>query len=97
MTAIEVTHHAAASRFESTVDGLLCRADYQLVDGVMRMTHTEVPSHWPAAASPPRWWRPPWRTPTRSRGRSSRGARTCAPTCSATPTRRHLLPPGFRL
>ena len=44
MTAIDVTHHAAASRFECTVDGLLCRADYQLVDGVMRMTHTEVPA-----------------------------------------------------
>jgi predicted GNAT family acetyltransferase len=44
MTAIDVTHNAAASRFETTVDGLLCRADYQLVDGVMRMTHTEVPS-----------------------------------------------------
>ena len=32
MTAIDVSHHAAASRFECTVDGLLCRADYQLVD-----------------------------------------------------------------
>lgn len=43
MTPIEITHNAAASRFESTVDGLDCHADYQLVDGVMRMTHTLVP------------------------------------------------------
>jgi uncharacterized protein len=41
---IEVRHNAAASRFESTVDGLLCRADYRLEDGVMRMFHTEVPA-----------------------------------------------------
>jgi len=44
MPATDVTHNAAASRFETTVDGHLCRADYQLVDGVMRMTHTEVPA-----------------------------------------------------
>lgn len=43
MPAIDVTHHAAASRFETTIDGLNCHADYHLVDGVMRMTHTEVP------------------------------------------------------
>jgi hypothetical protein len=41
--AIEVRHHAAACRFEATVDGLLCYADYALVDGVMRIHHTEVP------------------------------------------------------
>ena len=41
--AIEVRHHAAASRFEATVDGLLCFADYALVDKVMRIHHTEVP------------------------------------------------------
>jgi len=41
--AIEVRHHAAASRFEATVDGLLCFADYALVDDVMRIHHTEVP------------------------------------------------------
>lgn len=44
MTDFAITHNAAASRFETTVDDLLCRADYQLVDGVMRMTHTGVPS-----------------------------------------------------
>ncbi|MEP7180714.1 MAG: GNAT family N-acetyltransferase [Betaproteobacteria bacterium] len=41
---IDVRHNAAASRFEAVVDGLLCRADYALVDGVMRMHHTEVPA-----------------------------------------------------
>jgi uncharacterized protein len=40
---IEIRHNAAASRFEATVDGMLCHADYQLVDGVMRMNHTAVP------------------------------------------------------
>jgi len=40
---IEVRHNAAASRFEAEVDGELCRADYQLVDGVMRINHTGVP------------------------------------------------------
>lgn len=39
---IEVRHNAAASRFEATVEGKLCVADYRLVDGVMRIHHTEV-------------------------------------------------------
>jgi predicted GNAT family acetyltransferase len=43
MTDFEIIHNAAASRFEATIDGHLCRADYQLADGVMRMTHTGVP------------------------------------------------------
>jgi len=42
--AIDVRHNAGASRFEATVDGLLCRANYHLVDGVLRMHHTEVPA-----------------------------------------------------
>jgi hypothetical protein len=42
--AIDVRHNVAASRFEATVDGLLCRADYRLDDGVMRMHHTEIPA-----------------------------------------------------
>jgi uncharacterized protein len=42
--AIEVRHNARASRFEATVDGLLCVADYVLADGVMRLHHTEVPA-----------------------------------------------------
>lgn len=40
---LQITHNAAASRFETTVDGQLCVADYQLHDGVMTMTHTLVP------------------------------------------------------
>lgn len=42
--SVEVLHNAAASRFEAIVDGQLCIAGYVLVDGVMRLTHTEVPS-----------------------------------------------------
>jgi predicted GNAT family acetyltransferase len=40
---LPITHNAAASRFETIVDGHLCVADYQLDDGVMTMTHTLVP------------------------------------------------------
>ncbi len=40
---IDVRHNTGASRFETTVDGLLCVADYRLADGVMRIYHTEVP------------------------------------------------------
>jgi uncharacterized protein len=40
---IEVRHNTAAGRFEATVDGLLCVANYHLVDNVMRIHHTEVP------------------------------------------------------
>jgi len=40
---VEVRHNAQASRFEATVDGQLCVADYLLAGNVMRMHHTEVP------------------------------------------------------
>lgn len=43
MMDLEVIHNAPASRFEAIAAGQLCRADYRLQDGVMRMTHTEVP------------------------------------------------------
>ena len=33
-----------SSRFEATIEGLLCVADYELHQGVMSMTHTVVPS-----------------------------------------------------
>jgi len=36
-------HNETASRFETRVDGHLCIAQYRLVDGVMWLTHTEVP------------------------------------------------------
>jgi len=39
----EVRHNAQAGRFEATVEGQLCVADYTLVDDVMRIHHTEVP------------------------------------------------------
>jgi predicted GNAT family acetyltransferase len=38
-----VTHNAEQSRFETTVDGRECVADYRLVGDVMVMTHTYVP------------------------------------------------------
>jgi uncharacterized protein len=39
-----VQHNMGQQRFECHVDGLLCVADYHLRDGVMHMTHTEVPT-----------------------------------------------------
>ena len=41
---VAVTHNAARQRFEATVDGQLCVADYQLRGNVMWMTHTGVPA-----------------------------------------------------
>jgi predicted GNAT family acetyltransferase len=41
--AATVIHNQAASRFELPVAGGLCIAAYRLIDGVMWMTHTEVP------------------------------------------------------
>jgi predicted GNAT family acetyltransferase len=43
-TAVNVIHNTSESRFEATVDGLLCVADYQLIGKVMTMPHTVVPS-----------------------------------------------------
>lgn len=39
----DVIRNETASRFEATVDGQLCIADYRLQDGVMVMPHTVVP------------------------------------------------------
>lgn len=42
-TAIPAVHHnAAQQRFECTVEGHLCVADYRLAGRVMQMTHTGV-------------------------------------------------------
>ena len=41
---VAVTHNEARQRFESTVDGQLCVADYELRGNVVWMTHTGVPS-----------------------------------------------------
>jgi predicted GNAT family acetyltransferase len=38
-----VVHNEAAARFELRVQGQLCVAQYHLIDGVMWLTHTEVP------------------------------------------------------
>ena len=97
MDAIAVSHNAAASRFEATVDGLLCRADYHLVDGVMRMTHTEVPRELAgrgiagalvgaalAHAGEAGWQVEPWCSYVRTY-------------MQRHPDTQRLLPPGFRL
>lgn len=39
-----IENNSEASRFEIVVDGHTAVADYTLVDGVMTITHTEVPS-----------------------------------------------------
>jgi predicted GNAT family acetyltransferase len=41
--SVVVTHNESRSRFEATVDGQLCVADYQMRGDVMWMTHTGVP------------------------------------------------------
>jgi predicted GNAT family acetyltransferase len=38
-----IDHLAAQRRFQTTVDGFACVADYTLAGGVMTITHTEVP------------------------------------------------------
>lgn len=40
---IDVIRNESASRFEATVEGRLCIADYRLRPGVMVMPHTVVP------------------------------------------------------
>ena len=39
----DVVHNESASRFELRVHGQLSIAQYQLIDGVMWLTHTETP------------------------------------------------------
>ena len=39
----DITHNAAAQRFEAVVDGLLCRCDYRMHGDTMMLVHTEVP------------------------------------------------------
>ncbi|WP_201315533.1 GNAT family N-acetyltransferase [Dyella sp. EPa41] len=40
----EINHNPRTHRFETKVDGVPCVLDYTLVDGVMTITHTIVPS-----------------------------------------------------
>lgn len=41
---MQVSHNEKRSRFETSVDGKLAVADYEMEDGTMIFTHTEVPS-----------------------------------------------------
>lgn len=43
MTALDIRHDAAASRFECTVPGGIAECAYRLQGGVMNIVHTEVP------------------------------------------------------
>jgi predicted GNAT family acetyltransferase len=38
-----IRHDSDARRFETTVDGNACILEYRLADGIMTITHTEVP------------------------------------------------------
>ena len=40
---IDVRHNIVAQRFEATVAGKLCRADYRRYGNELQMIHTEVP------------------------------------------------------
>ncbi|MFO1336937.1 MAG: GNAT family N-acetyltransferase [Burkholderiaceae bacterium] len=42
--ATAIVHNPAASRFETHAGGALSVADYELIGGVMWMTHTGVPT-----------------------------------------------------
>ncbi|MGZ8253812.1 MAG: GNAT family N-acetyltransferase [Burkholderiaceae bacterium] len=39
----EIIKNAASQRFETKVDGLLCRCDYRMHGNTMMLVHTEVP------------------------------------------------------
>jgi predicted GNAT family acetyltransferase len=41
---LDIRHDESRQRFETTVDGHLCVADYRLHGDVMWMTHTGVPA-----------------------------------------------------
>jgi hypothetical protein len=43
-TTLAIHHNAGARRFEATVDGMLCRADYRIDGDTMMLVHTEVPA-----------------------------------------------------
>jgi uncharacterized protein len=42
-TAPSIRHNESSHRFETTVDGLLCRCDYRMHGDTMMLVHTEVP------------------------------------------------------
>jgi uncharacterized protein len=41
--ALDIRHLTEAHRFEATVDGFVCKLDYDLQKQVMTITHTGVP------------------------------------------------------
>ena len=41
---VRVRHNPQACRFEAEVEGCLARCDYRMLDGVMHLVHTGVPS-----------------------------------------------------
>ena len=43
MNPLQIEHLPDRGRFQTRVEGQLCVADYRLADGVMAVTHTEVP------------------------------------------------------
>lgn len=43
LAPLAIRHNMAEQRFECTVEGHLCVADYERQEQVMRLTHTEVP------------------------------------------------------
>lgn len=40
---LDIVHNLVAHRFEATVQGQLCRADYRRVGDTLHLVHTEVP------------------------------------------------------
>ncbi|HWI10945.1 MAG TPA: GNAT family N-acetyltransferase [Burkholderiaceae bacterium] len=40
---LHIEHHPERGRFQAVVEGRTCVADYRLADGVITITHTEVP------------------------------------------------------
>lgn len=40
--SLNIRHNESAHRFEARVEGWLCRCDYQRVDDVLHLVHTEV-------------------------------------------------------
>jgi predicted GNAT family acetyltransferase len=41
--SLSIEHNVAQQRFETHVDGLLCRCDYRMSGATMLLVHTEVP------------------------------------------------------
>jgi predicted GNAT family acetyltransferase len=40
---LAIQHNPASMRFQATVDGMLCRADYRMHGNTLMLVHTEVP------------------------------------------------------